>query len=174
MVSLGEFSNDLKKAAEHAAEFLREKSARLNNSEEYEESYSGEREFVAELYRKLSILNKDYVQSLSIEYYRYKVRERVVEYVFPDIVFQDSKNGRAAVEVKAVWFLPTRNEGLYKKDVGRIKGDYKKLRDRYSKFDLKIMLVAFLGKPDDYHRNKFKQYIEGIVHGNSSISVVTC
>ena len=174
MTSLVEFESDLRKAAQESAEFLREKNARLNKSEEYDESYSGEREFVAELYRVLSLLNKDYIQNLSIDYYRYKKKERVVEYVFPDIVFHDSKKERTAVEVKVVWFLQTRKDGLYKRDADRITRDYKKLRDRYSKFDRKIMLVAFLGSSEHYHRNNFKQYVEDLVHGNSNISVITC
>ena len=174
MTSLVEFEGDLKRAAEESAEFLRKKSARLNKSEYYDESYSGEREFVAEVYRMLSLLNKVYIQNLSIDYYRYKAKERVVEYVFPDIVFHDSNRGRAAVEVKVVWFLQTRIDGLYKRDEDRITRDYKKLRDRYVKFDSRTMLVAFLGRPEDYHRNKFRKYVEGLIHGNSNINVITC
>jgi hypothetical protein len=174
MVSLSEFEIDLKKAAEEAAEFLRTKSERMSKSEDYDETYSGEREFVAECYRRLSLINKSYIENLTVDYYRYKAKERVVEYIFPDIVFHDSKRGRAAVEVKAIWFMRTRDEGLYKRDKERITRDYKKLRDRYGKFDLKIMLVAFLGKPESYHRNKVKKYVEEVVHGNANIGVITC
>ena len=174
MVSLRQFEIDLKEAAEQAAKFLRAKSARMNGSGDYDESYSGEREFVTECYRRLWILNKRYIESLTIDYYRYKAKERIVEYVFPDIVFHDSKGGRAAVEVKAIWFMRTRDEGLYKRDKERIIRDYKKLRDRYSKFDLKIMLATFLGKPESYHKNKLKKYVEEVVHGNANINVITC
>ena len=63
MVSLSEFEIDLKKAAEEAAEFLRTKSERMSKSEDYDETYSGEREFVAECYRRLSLINKSYIET---------------------------------------------------------------------------------------------------------------
>lgn len=169
-----EFEGDLKKAATEAAKFLREKSVKLNEDEDYDEFFSGEREFVAECYRRLSLLNKSYPNNLLMEYYKPKRNERNPEFVYPDLVFHDSGSGRVAVEVKSVWFMPTKKDGLYKVDEDRIYEDYEKLRDRYNKFDSKILLVSFLGAPIDYHRNYFKQYVEELVHGNSNIGVITC
>ena len=174
MTALSEFETDLRKAAIESAEFLRQKSAKLNKDDEYAELYSGEREFVAECYRRLVSINDRYLSNILIEYYKPKRNERDPVPVYPDIVFHDSRSGRVAVEVKSVWFMPTDKEGLYKRDEERIFGDYEKLRDSYTKFDSKIMLVAFLGDPDEYRRNTFKQYVELLVHGNSSTTVITC
>ena len=174
MTALSEFETDLRKAAIESAEFLRQKSAKLNKDDDYAEYYSGEREFVAECYRRLISINDRYLSNILIEYYKPKRNERNPMPVYPDIVFHDSKNGRAAVEVKSVWFMPGRKEGLYKRDEDRICGDYEKLRDYYTKFDSKIMLVAFLGVPDKYRGDPFKQYVESLVHGNSLITVITC
>ncbi len=174
MTSLSEFEIDLRKAAIESAEFLRQKSAKLNEDDEYDEFYSGEREFVAECYRRLVAINDQYLNNILIEYYKPKRKERNPLPVYPDLVFHDSKSGRAAVEVKSVWFMPTDKEGLYKSDENRILDDYEKLRDSYKKFDSKIILVAFLGEPDEYRRNIFKQYVESLVHGKSNILVITC
>ena len=174
MTSLSEFETDLRKAAIESAEFLRQKSAKLNEDDEYDEFYSGEREFVAECYRRLISINDQYMNNILIEYYKPKRNERNPLPVYPDMVYHDSKNGRAAVEVKSVWFMPTDKEGLYKSDEYRIFDDYEKLRDSYKKFDSKILLVAFLGEPDEYRRNIFKQYVESLVNGNSNTMVITC
>ena len=146
----------------------------MNEDDEYDEFYSGEREFVAECYRRLVAINDQYLNNILIEYYKPKRKERNPLPVYPDLVFHDSKSGRAAVEVKSVWFMPTDKEGLYKSDENRILDDYEKLRDSYKKFDSKIILVAFLGEPDEYRRNIFKQYVESLVHGKSNILVITC
>ena len=158
----------MRKAAIESAEFLRKKSAKLNKDDEYDELYSGEREFVAECYRRLVSINDRYLSNILIEYYKPKRNERNPMPVCPDVVFRDSKSGRAAIEVKSVWFMPIKKEGLYKRDENRIFRDYEKLRDSYTKFDSKVMLVAFLGEPDKYHRNTFKQYVESLVLGNST------
>lgn len=140
MTSSSEFESDLRKAAMESAEFLRKKSAKLNKDDEYDELYSGEREFVAECYRRLVSINDRYLSNVLIEHYKPKRNERNPMPVYPDVVFHDSNSARAAIEVKSVWFMPIRKEGLYKRDEERIFGDYEKLRDSYTKLDSKIML----------------------------------
>lgn len=143
MTSLSEFERDLRKVAIESANFMRRKSSKLNEERNFEELYSGEREFVAECYRRLVNLNEEYLHNLLIEYYKPQKNEKNPEPVFPDIVFHNSKSGRTAVEVKPVWHMPTRIDDLYQSDKDRILGDYEKLKDHYRRFDSKILLVPF-------------------------------
>ena len=101
--------------------------------------------------------------------YRYVLKNYHIEIFGVKIVLD-----LLSIEVKSVWSIPTKKEGLYKRDEDRISGDYEKLRDFYTKFDSKIMLVTFLGYPNKYRRNTFKQFVELLVHKNSSIIVITC
>lgn len=87
----------MRKAAIESAEFLRKKSAKLNKDDEYDELCSGEREFVAEWYRRLVSINDRYLSNILIEYYKPKRNERNPMPVYPDIVFHDSKSRRAAI-----------------------------------------------------------------------------
>lgn len=168
------FLSDLKDASVEAANFLRDKSKRLNKKKDLEELYSGEREFVAECYRRLVEKNEEYLLQLLIEYYKPARSEKSPSLVYPDLAFYSTDGSKTAVEVKPVWFLPTRIDDLYKADKDRISSDYKKLRDKYTKFDSKILLVPFLGDEVEYKRNKLRKYVESLVHKNSAIDIITC
>ena len=171
------FIEDMKKVSAEAACALRTKSANANKRDRYKKYhgyYSSEAEFVAEVYRELVFLDKRYLDTLHINYYIPKPKQRSLLRVLPDIVQNSPNGGRTVVEVKAVWFTLEGGDGLYKVDSDRITKDYEKLRDKYKSFDYKILLVSFLGEPEDYHRNKFHSLVQELVHGKSSIEVITC
>lgn len=76
--------------------------------------------------------------------------------------------------MKPVWDMPIDLDDLYQYDKDRISGDYEKLRVKYNEFESKVLLVPFFGEKKDYKRNTFKRSVESLVHGNSSIEVITC
>ena len=101
------------------------------------------------------------------------VREgKYTSVVHPDLVFRNSYGKRTAVEVKPVWDKLTDIDGLSKADKNRISDDYEKLRDNYSDFDSKVLLVPFLGEKDDYKPNIFRKFVKELVHGNSAIEII--
>jgi hypothetical protein len=166
---------ELKRASKAAAEFLRDKNKSGSKDDgKYVPYFSSETELVAEIYRKLGEAVPTYPNSLFINYYKPKMKERNPPRVFPDMVFHERKGKRYAIEVKAVWFITTKTGGLYKRDKDRITRDYEKLRSKYKEFDNKIMLVGFLGEPEDYKEDKFYQSCSELIHKNSNIELITC
>lgn len=98
-IKIANFVSDLKSAAIEAAKFLRKKSELLNKDPGFIDMYTGEREFVAECYRRLPRYNKVYPSRLLIEYYEPKRRERNPSPVYPDLAFHDINGIRTAAAI---------------------------------------------------------------------------
>ncbi len=170
-----EFVKDLRQASLGAAKLLREKSARLNKEGVYADSlYSSEAEFTAKVYRRLALLEENYINDIFVDYYRPKKTEKKPPRAEPDIVYHDRNGERIVVEIKVIVDLKKRDRGLIKGDKDNIIGDYEQLRDVYTKFDRKILLVAFLGDPGDYDEANFSSEVNKLVNGNSNVEVITC
>ncbi len=170
------FIEDLRRVSKDAGEFLREKSRYWNNKEGFtDDLYSSEHEFVAEVYRRLLESDeKAYSMNLFVDYYRPRKKDKTNPNLRPDLVFYDRNGNGTAVEVKTVIRWYENNQAIYAEDLYPIIEDYDKLKEEYSAFQNRVLLVAFLGDPEDYHRNKFAAEVNKLVHGNSSIEVITC
>lgn len=147
-----EFEIDLKDSCECAAEFLRGKNVEWNKTrKKNERSYSGEREFVAELYRLLVEKNELYRTTLFVDYLRPDESEKN-EKAVPDLVYRNGPNEKSVVEIKTPVNCradgdpePLKVDFCGPNRKGGINGDYKKLNKHYLKFKSKFLVVAYLG-----------------------------
>lgn len=145
------FENELRESCTATAKFLRGKNTEWNRSRETNErSYSGEREFVAELYRLMVEKDKSYRNTLFVDYLRPDEAEKD-ENAIPDLVYRNRTNEKSVVEIKAP--VNRRVNGdpeplevdLYGSNrEGGINGDYLKLKKHYLNFQSKFLVIAYL------------------------------
>lgn len=152
------FEGDLKDSCRSAAKFLRAKHQRYNEAaglKGKDRLYSGEREFVAEVYRLLIEKDPLYRDKLFFEAIRPDKGENSGKLI-PDLVYRNGKHDKCVMEVKAP--VNNRADGAalpLKTDRDGIENDYEKLQDNYDQFDSKILIVAYLGDPILENGNKF-------------------
>ena len=154
----GEFEYNLRESCKCAAEFLRAKHQMYNEAaglKGKDRLYSGEREFVAEVYRLLIKRDSCYRDRLFIEAIRPDKGEDSGE-VTPDLVYRNGKHEKYVAEVKApVNSRANGSELPFESDRKDIQCDYEKLQQNYSQFDLKFLIVAYLGAPILENGNEF-------------------
>lgn len=180
------FENDLRESCECAAEFLRGKNVEWNKTKkDKERSYSGEREFVAELYRLLVKKNESYRRTLFVDYLRPDEAEKD-EKAVPDLVYRNGPDEKSVVEIKTP--VDCRTDGtsepldyvLYGSNgKGGINGDYKKLKEHYSEFKSKFIVVAYLGDLEldngkKFSLDDFKSSIVKKFPDTDEIKVIVC
>ena len=180
------FENDLRENCKCAAEFLRGKNVDWNRTrEKNERSYSGEREFVAELYRLMVKKDESYRNTLFVDYLRPEEAERN-EKAVPDLVYRNGNGEKSVVEIKTP--VDCRADGspeplsyvLYGSDgKGGINGDYKKLKEHYSEFKSKFLVVTYLGdlELDDgkkFSLDGFKDWMYKKFPETDEIKVIVC
>lgn len=182
------FENDLRDSCKSAAEFQRIKHQKYNDENGFkgkERLYSGEREFVAELYRLMVDKDASYRNTLFVNYLRPDEAEKD-EKAVPDLVYRNGTNEKSVIEIKKP--VNCRADGdskplkvdLYGPNgKGGIKGDYKKLKEHYSEFKSKLIEVAYLGdleldngkkfSLDDFKSSIFKKFPD-----TDEIKVIVC
>ena len=180
------FEKDLRESCTAAAKFLRGKNTEWNRSRETNErSYSGEREFVAELYRLMVEKDKSYQNTLFVDYLRPDEAEKD-ENAIPDLVYRNGTNEKSVVEIKAP--VNCRANGdpeplevdLYGSNKeGGINGDYLKLKKHYSKFQSKFLVIAYLGdimleNGKEFSLNGFSDWIHDNFPDTDKIKVIVC
>ena len=180
------FENDLRECFDDAALFLRGKNVEWNKARKKKErSYSGEREFVAELCRLMVEKDKSYRHTLFVDYLRPDEAEKD-EKAVPDLVYRNGTNEKSVVEIKTT--VNCRADGdsePLKVDLygfngkGGIKGDYKKLKEHYSEFKSKFLVVAYLGDIELGNSKKFsldgfKDWIYKKFPETDEINVIVC
>ena len=144
------FENDLRGSCKCAASFLREKHRKYNDESGLKGNdrlYSGEREFVAEVYRLLIEKDPFYRDKLFFEAIRPAKGEDSGRSI-PDLVYRNGKHEKCVLEVKAP--VNNRADGTalpWKTDSDAIDSDYEKLQENYSQFDSKFLVIAYLGDP---------------------------
>jgi hypothetical protein len=182
----GRFENDLRDCCKAAAEFLRAKNVDWNKKRKKDErSYSGEREFVAELYHLMVMKNESYRTNLFVDYLRPDESEKN-EKAVPDLVYRNGPNEKSVVEIKAPVNYRANgdpeplNVDLYGSDgKGGINGDYNKLKEHYSEFKSKFLVVAYLGdmeleKDKEVSIKAFADWMDRKFPGNDEIKVIVC
>ncbi|MDS0256684.1 hypothetical protein ApAK_03185 [Thermoplasmatales archaeon AK] len=176
------FDNDLKECCESAASFLREKHKKYNDGDGLEGDdrlYSGEREFVAEVYRLLIEKDPSYRDKLFIEAIR-PDKNDVTDRKTPDLVYRNGNREKCVIEVKAPVDHRTNSlELLKKRDKKDIENDYEKLKRHYDQFDAKFLVVAYLGEPLIKNEKEFLlEDLEKWVHSQfpdeGKIRVIVC
>ena len=180
------FENDLRESCECAAEFLRGKNVEWNKTKkDKERSYSGEREFVAELYRLLVKKNESYRRTLFVDYLRPDESERN-EKAVPDLVYRNGPNEKSVVEIKTPVNCradgdpePLKVDFYGSNGEGGINGDYKKLNEHYSEFKSKFLVIAYLGdieleKGKKFSLDGFKDWMHKKFPKNDKIKVIVC
>lgn len=176
------FENDLRESCECAAEFLREKHKRYNDESGLngnDRLYSGEREFVAEVYRLLIEKDPSYRDKLFIEAIRPDKGE-VTGKKTPDLVYRNGKYEKCVIEVKApVDHRADGSEFPKERDEEDIESDYEKLQDNYDQFDTKFLIVAYLGDPiidngREFLLGDFEKWIHKNFPDNGKIKVIVC
>lgn len=180
------FENDLRESCECAAEFLRKKNVEWNKVRNPNaRSYSGEREFVAELYRLMVDKDTSYRNTLFVDYLRPDEAEKD-EKAVPDLVYRNRTNEKSVVEIKTP--VNCRADGdseplkvdLYGSNgKGGIKGDYKKLKEHYSEFKSKFLVVAYLGDIElengkTFSLDGFKDWMYKKFPKTNEIKVIVC
>ena len=180
------FENDLRESCECAAEFLRKKNVEWNKVRNPKaRSYSGEREFVAELYRLMVEKDKSYRHTLFVDYLRPDEAEKD-EKAVPDLVYRNGPDEKSVVEIKTP--VDCRTDGtsepldyvLYGSNgKGGIKGDYHKLKKHYSEFKSKFIVVAYLGDLEldngkKFSLDDFKSSIVKKFPDTDEIKVIVC
>ena len=176
------FEQNLRESCRRAADFLRKKHQKYNDASGLQGNdrlYSGEREFVAELYRLLICNDPSYRERLFFEAIRPDRGEESGKLI-PDLVYRDGNLEKCVMEVKA----PVNNrangsEVPWKTDREDIEDDYEKLKKNYDQFDSKFLIVAYLGDPVIKNGNEFPlQDFEKWVHENfpdkGKIKVIVC
>lgn len=144
------FENDLRESCKCAADFLRKKHEGYNDASGLKGNgrlYSGEREFVDEVYRLLIKRDPSYRDKLFVEAIR-PDKDEVTGKETPDLVYRNGKHEKCVMEVKAP--VNNRADGSelpWKSDAKDIEDDYKKLLNNYDQFDAKYLIVAYLGDP---------------------------
>lgn len=176
------FENELRESCKIAAKFLREKHEKYNDANGLKGNdrlYSGEREFVAEVYRLLiekDISNRD---KLFFEAIRPDKGETTGKLI-PDLVYRNGTNEKCVMEVKAPVNNRANGSALpWKTDSKAIKGDYKKLQDNYDQFDKKFLIVAYLGDPVIKNRiefplKDFEKWVHDQFPDEGKIKVIVC
>ena len=180
------FENDLRECCECAAEFLRGKNVEWNKTKkDKERSYSGEREFVAELYRLLVKKNESYRRTLFVDYLRPDESERN-EKAVPDLVYRNGPNEKSVVEIKTPVNCradgdpePLKVDFYGSNGKGGINGDYKKLKEHYSEFKSKFLVIAYLGDIDlekgkTFSLDGFKDWMYKKFPKANEIKVIVC
>lgn len=174
--------NDLRESCKLAADFLREKHRNYNDVSglnRNDKLYSGEREFVAEVYRLLIERDSCYRDRLLIEAIRPDKGKDSGEAI-PDLVYRNGKYEKCVLEVKAP--VNKRADGSelpWKMDREDIKSDYKKLQDNYSQFDKKFLIVAYLGDPilengKEFPLEDFENWVRHEFPNKGNIKVIVC
>ena len=177
---IASFERDLKESCEVAADFLRNKlfEWKKKNLLEGEPIYSGEREFVCEIYRLLIERNVSYRDTLFVDYFP-DPKDRVARRL-PDMVFDDRSNNKSVVEFKVV--VDKRKKGpdrLWKKDKDGIKSDFEKMKMYKDSFKSKVIVVAYTGDPQDTNEKglpvkDFQNEISKSFHKTNKVSVIVC
>lgn len=176
-----DFYRDLKKCCNGAAVALRDKNIKWNNGiPEKKKLYSGEREFLAEVYRLLIEIDRDYTNHLFVDYLP-AIESEGSKRVLPDVVYlSDDPNDKGIVEAKVI--VTKRKKGdpnPYKSDRESIDLDYDKLKRNYKRFKRKFLVVAYLGdvkyKDDSvFSIRKFKNKISELYQDTGEIKVISC
>jgi len=174
------FERDLKESCEEAADFLRKKLVKWKKKKSLEGKpiYSGEREFVCEVYRLLIERNVSYRGTLFVDYFP-DPKDRVARRL-PDMVFDDRSNNKSVVEFKVV--VDKRKKGpdrLWKKDKDGIKSDFEKMKMYKDSFKSKVIVVAYTGDPQDTNEKglpvkDFQNEISKSFHKTNKVSVIVC
>ena len=176
------FENDLRECCESAASFLREKHRKYNDEAGLEGNnrlYSGEREFVAELYRLLIKKDPPYMGKLFVEAIRPDKGE-VTGKEIPDLVYRNGNYEKCVIEVKSpVDYRADGSEVPKERDEKDIKSDYEKLQNIYDQFDTKFLIVAYLGDliikgKKEFPLEKFKKWVHKNFPDNGKIKVIVC
>ena len=170
------FRDDLTKSCETAAEFLRKKLINIRRSTK-EEIYSGEREFICEVYRLLVNKNKSYRNTLFVDYIPDRKGK---EKKLPDLVFSDGSGNKSVVEMKVV--VDKRKKGdlrLWAQDKKTVRHDYNKLKKNYKDFKSKFLVVAYLCDPKyedetEFPIEDFKKAICTSFPNTKKIRVIVC
>ena len=179
---ISKFENDLIECCESAASFLREKHRKYNDEaglEGNDRLYSGEREFVAELYRLLiekDISNRDKLFFEAIRPDKGEISGKLI----PDLVYRNGTHEKCVMEVKAP--VNNRADGSelpWKRDSEDIEGDYEKLKDNYDQFDTKYLIVAYLGDPvikggKEFPLEDFEKWVHSEFPDKGKIKVIVC
>ena len=176
------FENDLRESCWNAAFFLRKKHQRYNDASELKGKnrlYSGEREFVAELYRLLIYNDSSYREKLFFEAIRPDRGEESGKLI-PDLVYRNGNLEKCVMEVKA----PVNNrangsEVPWKTDRNGIESDYEKLEENYDQFDSKFLIIAYLGDPilengNEFPLEDFEKWVHSEFPDNGKIKVIVC
>lgn len=178
------FENDLIETCIEAAETLRGKHKEWNmGKSDKEKIYSGEREFVAEVYRLFINKDKSYWNSLFIDYSRPE-KKYSNESAVPDIVYRGADGGKAVIEVKVIVRNRKRKSGglaPLQIDLNLIKSDYDQFKDpeHYREFNKKYLVAAFLGDTifDNgikFSREGFKTAVQEHFPDTEKIKVIPC
>ena len=171
------FRDDLTKSCEASAKFLRKKLINIRISTK-KDIYSGEREFVCEVYRLLVNKDKSYRNTLFVEYFPDPNDKN--GRLYPDLVFSDESDNKSIVEIKVV--VDKRKKGdlrLWKKDEEAAKSDYDKLKKYYKYFKSRFLVVAYLGDPKykdgtEFPLEGFKKTICNSFPNSKKIRVIVC
>lgn len=178
------FGADLEEACIRAAKDLRDKHKEWNTGrKESDKNYSGEREFVAEVYRLLIDKDEDYWNYIFVDYLRPE-KKGSDEQAVPDLVYRDKSGDKAVVEVKVLVSKRKRISGgsrPLKQDHDHILADYKQFKnpDHYKEFDKKFQVAAFLGDTnyDDGRIFSMEEYKKTILEdfpNTGGIKVIPC
>jgi hypothetical protein len=109
--------------------------------------YSGEREFVAEVYRILIEMEPSYRDKLFSEATGPGMGDDKKK-VTPDLVYRNGRSENFMIELKAPANNRANGSALpWKTDSDAIDSDYEKLQENYSQFDSKFLVIAYLGDP---------------------------
>ena len=172
------FRADLTESCDAAAKFLRSKlSERKIKKSITDEIYSGEREFVCEVYRRLVNKNKSYRDNLFVEYF--PDPEDKGEKTYPDLVFSDGSGNKSVVEIKVNVNKRKKDAlRLLEQDKGPIIGDCNKLKN-YKHFKSKFLVVAYLGDlkckdGTEFQPKDLKIEISKICTDAKEIQVISC
>lgn len=176
------FENDLRESCKSAADFLRIKHKKYNDAsglQEKDRLYSGEREFIAEVYRLLIERDPSYRDRLFVEAIRPDKGEDSGK-VIPDLVYRNGKHENSVIEVKAP--VNSRADGSefpWESDRKDIESDYEKLQKNYSQFDSKFLVVAYLGDPilengNEFPLSDFENWVNHEFPDKGKIKVIVC
>ena len=162
-----DFYMDLSVSCSESAEFLRKKHRDWNKEKsDREKIFSGEREFVSDVYHLLVKKNPEYRNYLLVDYMRPGEREND-EGAVPDLVLRNDHND-SVVEIKAI--VNRRKDGSpepLSSDLESIQGDHEQLLNHYKLFKTKIQVVAFLGEiPDGEVGQHYLDSLKASIHKN--------
>jgi hypothetical protein len=176
------FQYEVEVASKYAADFLMEKHKRYTGSngiKRNDRPYSGERESVAKVYRLLICNDPSYRKKLFFEAIRPDRGEESGKLI-PDLVYRNGNIEKCVMEVKAP--LNSRANGSelpYKSDMDNIKRDYEKLKENYTQFDTKFLIVAYLGDPilengNEFPLEDFEKRVHSEFPDKGKIKVIAC